>query len=706
MAFFNTEVFEFSEVLEAYEILKEPLCSDFETTVKKSFRKLAREYHPDKNPDKQDAEEKFKHLSNAYRYLEAFKDTIKEQQSEILKFQEIKLQTKAAASSACVNSENKPQAQTSQKESSEQAENLRKQQEHEEEERRKNQEQGRIPREIASLLSFCEKNPFPTSMPEAELHLHLVQSVTSSLSTEAKLVEKNIDDFIQHLYSIQRNIIEHLKRENNYIDSHVFIEDEIKNQARKVLLNKFILAIEEDIKSLNAKKSKVASYTNYLQSPYNPNTVDTLMGLHAELENINTHIASIQLSNHYNAYLGEDFELNNHLPAQQLTLNFITRVTGDFFKQASKWNDYFTELDLKNNKLFRVSGALTNWQSLRRFEMHNSPQVGFPDFIVELKNLEKLSLENNHIENVPKHIGRLRKLKELYLGGNNLNDLPFMETLSKLKILYLNDNNFSKIPKHIGALIDLQVLSFANTKDQATEESPRNNISEITNDLKRLVNLEQLNLNDNKIRFIPELVFAKWKKLKELHINENNLFTLPKNIGDLKDLKYVDASCNIVSFIPSSILKRNGQKLMLDLRNNVLHQHQLAVESVLIQMGWSNEAIKALIDAQSQCEMYPMSMDEEFCFEKDTELQMLQEQYRTFIQSKEIEQKWLMLSQYYTQMPPVEFVPQTVPVSLLLNDFLQRKQPSIDQQQFFGKDESQNLDAPYVDTFISNLVLG
>jgi len=40
-----------------------------DTEIKRAYRKLAMEYHPDRNPDNPDAEEKFKEASNAYKVL-------------------------------------------------------------------------------------------------------------------------------------------------------------------------------------------------------------------------------------------------------------------------------------------------------------------------------------------------------------------------------------------------------------------------------------------------------------------------------------------------------------------------------------------------------------------------------------------------------------------------------------------------------------
>ena len=51
-----------------YEILEVTKDAD-KSTIKKAYRKMAMKYHPDKNPDDSEAEEKFKHVNEAYQVL-------------------------------------------------------------------------------------------------------------------------------------------------------------------------------------------------------------------------------------------------------------------------------------------------------------------------------------------------------------------------------------------------------------------------------------------------------------------------------------------------------------------------------------------------------------------------------------------------------------------------------------------------------------
>ncbi len=56
------------EFKDYYQILDVPPSADIET-IKRQYRKLARKYHPDVNPNDKSAEEKFKEISEAYEVL-------------------------------------------------------------------------------------------------------------------------------------------------------------------------------------------------------------------------------------------------------------------------------------------------------------------------------------------------------------------------------------------------------------------------------------------------------------------------------------------------------------------------------------------------------------------------------------------------------------------------------------------------------------
>jgi Leucine-rich repeat (LRR) protein len=112
---------------------------------------------------------------------------------------------------------------------------------------------------------------------------------------------------------------------------------------------------------------------------------------------------------------------------------------------------------LKNLKTFRFSKSRDGLQPPFMENADGIEEIEeIPDWIAELKNLEKLDLSNNKISCVPNVIGKLKNLKELYLHDNMIMFVDAeLDSLCQLEVLWFRWNMFSVLDDCIDNLKDL-----------------------------------------------------------------------------------------------------------------------------------------------------------------------------------------------------------------------------------------------------------
>lgn len=91
-------------------------------------------------------------------------------------------------------------------------------------------------------------------------------------------------------------------------------------------------------------------------------------------------------------------------------------------------------------------------------------------------------------------------------------------------------------------------------------------LTEIPSYVFNMKNLKELSLADNHIRSIPGRELAKLQKLESLDLEGNELVSLPKSIGTLKNLIMLDVTENNLTSLPASIgnLKKLDDLLLHD----------------------------------------------------------------------------------------------------------------------------------------------
>jgi Leucine-rich repeat (LRR) protein len=179
--------------------------------------------------------------------------------------------------------------------------------------------------------------------------------------------------------------------------------------------------------------------------------------------------------------------------------------------------------------------------------------------------LEVLVLYNLNIENIPSEVWMMTKLRHLSLRDNEIDSFPSeLYCLSNLTHLDLCWNQITHISNQINKLTQLQILNLSSNR---LTQFP-DNISSLLhlsglwideNKFKRLPphlppNLVRLDLRRNLITLIPSTTLSSLTRLEILYLSLNQITILPSQIGLLTSLRYLEINDNKLSFVPSDLV--------------------------------------------------------------------------------------------------------------------------------------------------------
>jgi len=121
-------------------------------------------------------------------------------------------------------------------------------------------------------------------------------------------------------------------------------------------------------------------------------------------------------------------------------------------------------------------------------------------------------------------------------GLNAINEKTFLGLDKNIRFLYLTKNIIKDIPQSI---------------------------------FETMISLEIFDLSSNILTSIPTEI-SNLQCLKELYIDKNKIGNLPNSIGDLKNLKILSASHNLLFFIPIALFRLENSLTELYLNNNMI----------------------------------------------------------------------------------------------------------------------------------------
>lgn len=174
-------------------------------------------------------------------------------------------------------------------------------------------------------------------------------------------------------------------------------------------------------------------------------------------------------------------------------------------------SDQFWKKPDIGKKVTSIEEALKAPDSVRYLNLYATSQKAFPDDILKLKNLERLSLRQNTIASLPEGIGTLPALKWMDLGRIGLTSLtPSVGSLQNLAHLYVNDNALTQLPEELGNCPKLEYLN-----------ADRNKLTTLPASIGKQSSLKWLRLNGNQLTALPSDLSGLAINLRRLYLKGN-----------------------------------------------------------------------------------------------------------------------------------------------------------------------------------------
>ncbi|KAK7838132.1 lrr repeats and ubiquitin-like domain-containing protein [Quercus suber] len=243
-------------------------------------------------------------------------------------------------------------------------------------------------------------------------------------------------------------------------------------------------------------------------------------------------------------------------------------------------------VDNANNKLEKPQvpvdkNRLERWKATGVVALSQCNLKAIPDEVWACgPSARVLDLSNNSVRDVPAQVGCLSSIQKLFLNANSIMDESISwEALTSLKYLTVLSLNQNQS----SVLTSLRQLHVAN-----------NSLTSLPIEIGLLTQLEVLKVNNNRISIIPARI-GDCNSLIEVDLSSNLLSELPETFGNLHDLKALHLSNNGLKSLPSTLFKMCLQLSTLD-----LHNTEITMDLLRQFEGWESFDERRLSKHQKQ----------------------------------------------------------------------------------------------------------